>query len=464
MSHSIEWSQAYTGRLTPDATAPFAARASELAQRLQRECAAGTLPFLTFPFVPALRKSLPPLLPRIRSRKHMLVLGIGGSALGARAIQRAFAPGQDGPGYDGPCLWIADNVSPTIFESWLSSLSPSDTTVVCISKSGGTIETVTQYFLARRWLREALGSRWTDHMIVVTDIAKGFLRQEAQQHGLDSLEVPDHLGGRYSALSAVGLLPAAFLGIDWEALLNGAADVARPLADGNTPLESHPAFRLACWANALEAAGYSQLIFFCYIPLWATYGPWFAQLWAESLGKEGKGLQPVPAVGVTDQHSVNQMFLDGQRDKGCIFVTCADDGPGRNLPDDLPENWAWLRGKPFGDLLTAEALGNLVDNAVKYTPSGGRVTLSAALTESFCRVDVADTGPGIPESEQGAVFNRFARGSAARGVEGLGIGLYLARQIAAGQGGYIRVRSAPGQGSVFSLYLPLRFAKGATVA
>ena len=241
MSHSIEWSQAYTGRLSPDATAPFTARASELAQRLQRECAAGTLPFLTFPFVPALRESLPPLLPRIRSRKHMLVLGIGGSALGARAIQRAFAPGQDGPGHDGPCLWIADNVSPTIFESWLSSLSPSDTTVVCISKSGGTIETVTQYFLARRWLREALGSRWTDHMIVVTDIAKGFLRQEAQQHGLDSLEVPDHLGGRYSALSAVGLLPAAFLGIDWEALLNGAADVARPLADGNTPLESHPA-------------------------------------------------------------------------------------------------------------------------------------------------------------------------------------------------------------------------------
>lgn len=113
---------------------------------------------------------------------------------------------------------------------------------------------------------------------------------------------------------------------------------------------------------------------------------------------------------------------------------------------------------------TAEALGNLVDNAVKYTPSGGRVTLSAALTESFCRVDVADTGPGIPESEQGAIFGRFARGSAARNTEGLGIGLYLARQIAAGQGGYIKVRSAPGQGSVFSLYLPLRFAKGATVA
>ena len=113
-------------------------------------------------------------------------------------------------------------------------------------------------------------------------------------------------------------------------------------------------------------------------------------------------------------------------------------------------------GACFDPRWTPEALYNLVDNAVKYTPPGGSVVLSAALTESFCRVDVADTGPGIPESEQAAIFGRFARGAAARGTEGLGIGLYLARQIAAGQGGYIRVKSAPGQGSVFSLYLPRR--------
>ncbi len=108
----------------------------------------------------------------------------------------------------------------------------------------------------------------------------------------------------------------------------------------------------------------------------------------------------------------------------------------------------------FDSKWTPEALYNLVDNAVKYTPAGGKVELTAVLTDNFCRLDVADTGPGIPESEQGAIFNRFVRGAAARTSEGLGIGLYLARQIAAGQGGYIRVRSAPGQGSTFSLYLP----------
>ena len=152
--------------------------------------------------------------------------------------------------------------------------------MVCISKSGGTIETLAQYFLCRDWLRKALGERWHEHMIVVTDLHQGFLREEASRYALDSLEVPDNLGGRYSALSAVGLLPAAFLGIDWQALLDGAAAVARPLAQDPSCLAGHPAFHLACWANALESHGYSQLVFFCYVPQWATYGPWFAQLWA----------------------------------------------------------------------------------------------------------------------------------------------------------------------------------------
>ena len=103
---------------------------------------------------------------------------------------------------------------------------------------------------------------------------------------------------------------------------------------------------------------------------------------------------------------------------------------------------------------TAEALYNLVDNAVKYTPAGGSVTLSAQLLDSFCRVDVTDTGPGIPEGEQARIFRRFYRSPAASEEEGVGIGLYLTRQIAAGQGGYCKVISRPGEGSTFSLYLP----------
>lgn len=108
----------------------------------------------------------------------------------------------------------------------------------------------------------------------------------------------------------------------------------------------------------------------------------------------------------------------------------------------------------FDPRWTGEALGNVVNNAVKYTPPGGRVSVSAQLLDSFCRIDVADTGSGVPEGEQAAVFNRFYRGGATRAAEGLGLGLYLAREILAKQGGYIRLSSRPGEGCVFSLYLP----------
>ena len=104
---------------------------------------------------------------------------------------------------------------------------------------------------------------------------------------------------------------------------------------------------------------------------------------------------------------------------------------------------------------TSEALFNVVDNALKYTPPGGRVTLSAECYELFCRIRVTDSGPGIPEEEQAQVFSRFYRGAAVREQDGLGLGLYLTRRILIRQGGYLRLFSRPGQGSEFSLYLPL---------
>lgn len=357
MSNYLEWSHAFTGRIAQSDTDALARRAPELAKILKDGLTAGELPFLAMSYRDKLEKGLPPIMDKIKGAKNMLVLGIGGSALGARAMQKAFAPAQDEPGYQGPWLWIADNVGASQFEAMLAKLSPNETVVVCISKSGGTIETLSQYFLVRQWLQKALGDSWTSRMIVVTDASKGYLRQEAIDKSLASLEVPDYLGGRYSALSAVGLLPAAFMGMDWKAFLDGAHDVAKPLTDNPENIASHPSFSLACWAKALEDKNYSELIFFCYVPQWAAYGQWFAQLWAESLGKSGKGSQPIPATGVTDQHSINQMFLDGPRNKGCLFITADYPPVGRIFGQDLPEQWSWLRGKAFDALLEAEALG-----------------------------------------------------------------------------------------------------------
>ena len=368
MRHSLEWSHAFTGRMTPAAMDQSRPRYPALAQHLAGEIQAGRLPCLSLPFRTELEQQLTALLPLLKRFKHMLVLGIGGSALGGRALQKAFFPAQDRPGHDGPWLWIADNVDADSLEAHFAGLPPEQTLVVAISKSGGTIETLAQYFLARRWLQQSLGANWNEHMLVVTDEKQGFLREEAAQNGLSSLPVPDHLGGRYSALSAVGLLPAAFLGMDWKGLLAGAWDVTQSLVEQPAKLEKHPALSLAAWNLALANTGYSQLIFFSYIPLWATLGPWFCQLWAESLGKEGKGTMPIAAVGVTDQHSVNQMFLDGPRDKGCLFLTCDGLARGSLFPEHLPGQWRWLQGKRFGELLDAEALGTCMALTHSKTP------------------------------------------------------------------------------------------------
>ena len=335
-------------------------RVDEMAQRLRTETGAGRLPFLTMPYMTALKSQLEGIKEFLKGFDHMLLLGIGGSALGARALQQAFFPQQDQPGHKGPFLWIADNVDAYALEAYLAKLPPKKTVVVTVSKSGGTIETVGQYFILKEWMQRHLGEAWHENMLLVTDENQGFLRGEVETYGITALPVPDNLGGRYSVLSAVGLIPALFLGMDTDSLMAGAKEVAASLTDpkltGET-LAEHPSFQLAAWGAALMDKGFAEMIFFAYIPLWARFGDWFAQLWAESLGKEGKGSQPVPAIGVTDQHSVNQMFMDGMRNKACLFLTCPNLPAGPKFPTGLPDQFDYVRGKDFGELIQAEGLG-----------------------------------------------------------------------------------------------------------
>jgi glucose-6-phosphate isomerase len=365
----LDWTNASWERLP--ASAGLRSRAGEMAARLAGEVAAGRLPFLATPFMAALEKDLAGLEGGFFAPfEHMLLLGIGGSALGARALQKAFAPGQDLPGHTGRSLWIMDNVDAAVLEAHLDRLSAAKTLVYVVSKSGDTIETIGQYFLVKDWLKKALPD-WKDHLLLNTDEHKGYLREEAKAFGIRTLPVPDNLGGRYSAISAVGLVPAAFLGMDWRALVRGFQAVAAPLTDPNldaAQLAAHPSFEFALWGRALMDAGFCELITFFYIPAWSSFADWFAQLWAESLGKDGMGSQPIPAVGATDQHSVNQMFLDGPRNKACLFVERAAGPEGLAFPKDMPPIFDYLQGKRFGELLPAEALGTRMALAQSQVP------------------------------------------------------------------------------------------------
>ncbi len=357
MADSLDWTHSDLGKLD---LAQYNAMAEAIAAKLTKETGAGRLPFLTMPYMTDLRQHLSELKTYLKQFDHMLLLGIGGSALGARALQKAFYPQQDQPGHTGPTLWIADNVDAYALEAYLGKLPPEKTVIVTVSKSGGTIETVGQYFILKQWAQEHLGDAWIEHMLLVTDEEDGFLRGEGEQFGIKALPVPDNLGGRYSVLSAVGLIPALFLGMDINAMIAGAREVADQLTVPNLSGESlkkHASFQLAAWAAALQDKGFDEMIFFAYIPLWASFGDWFAQLWAESLGKEGKGSQPIPAIGVTDQHSVNQMFMDGIRNKACLFLTCPTLPAGPKFPTNLPDQFDYIRGKDFGELIHAEGLG-----------------------------------------------------------------------------------------------------------
>ena len=167
------------------------------------------------------------------------------------------------------------------------------------------------------------------------------------------------------------------------------------------------------------------------------------QFLIESMVKAGRletgviAVQPRPAdVGALTQAAVQSALPEAER-RG-VQLSC--------LPAEV--------SACFDPKWTQEALGNLIDNAIKYTPAGGSVTVSITPYELFCRIDVTDTGPGIPEDEQGRIFERFYRSPAVRDAQGVGLGLYLAREIAAANGGYIKVTSRPGNGSTFSLFLP----------
>ncbi len=303
-----------------------------------------------------------------QAHDHVLVLGIGGSALGARALLAALRP----PAWNElddeareffPRLTLLDNVDPTSVAAALRRIDPRRVLVNVISKSGGTAETLAQYLVVRRWLDDALGSAASRHLVFTTDPAKGALRELAVREGIATLEVPPDVGGRFSVLSPVGLLPAALVGIDIVALVEGAARaVAR--AESDDLLHNPAALFAALHWTADTQAGARLHVLMPYSDRLRDVAEWFRQLWAESLGKrvdrEGRvvhtGPTPIASVGATDQHSQVQLFMEGPFDKVITFVTVADPGEDVTIPsaDGLPEEIACLGGRTLGGLLTAE--------------------------------------------------------------------------------------------------------------
>ncbi|WP_126662797.1 glucose-6-phosphate isomerase [Haloterrigena salifodinae] len=278
----------------------------------------------------------------VADAEALITVGIGGSALGAATITDALADESD---TDAVYL---DNVDPAWVSNHLEGLPLEETAINVVSRSGTTAETLAN-FLVVRDVFEAAGVDWTERTIVTTG-ESGPLRNLADRNDLPSLKVPDGVPGRFSALSAVGMVAAAVCGHDLEALLEGAAAERESLTGS---LFDCPAYAYGAMAYALDQRGAAVNAMVPYAESLETFAEWFAQLWAESLGKDDLGQTPARALGVTDQHSQLQLYRAGPRDKLVTFVSPGETDD-RSIPDTDVDELAYLGDATLGELLEAE--------------------------------------------------------------------------------------------------------------
>ena len=244
----------------------------------------------------------------------LIVIGIGGSYLGARAVIE-FVKSQN---YNDlrkgtPAIYYAGNsISPSYLNELLEICDGKDFSVNVISKSGTTTEPAIAFRVFRELLIEKYGKDGAkDRIFVTTDKAKGTLKNLADEEGYETFVVPDDVGGRYSVLTAVGLLPIAAAGIDIDGLMEGAASARAELTD--TDIEKNDCYKYVAVRNALYNKGKKTEMFISYEPCFTMMNEWLKQLFGESEGKEGKGLFPTSAVFSTDLHSLGQYIQEGER-------------------------------------------------------------------------------------------------------------------------------------------------------
>lgn len=295
----------------------------------------------------------------LRARfRHLVVLGTGGSSLGAQAIVGALAPGG---GHGGRRLSFLDNVDPEGFARALDALELGETGFLAVSKSGSTPETLAQALLALERLRRRVGPEQAgQHFTMIVGPGASPLRRLAERLGASVLDHDPALGGRFSVLSPVGLVPALYLGLDAWGLRAGAAAV---LSDARLPRDVasaalHPAVEVAAWLVALsEAKGIANVVLMSYGDGLRGYGEWWRQLVAESLGKDGKGLTPQLARGATDQHSQLQLYLAGPADKSFVVLGPVRRETGERIEPKLADalGIAYLGGHGLDALFAAEA-------------------------------------------------------------------------------------------------------------
>lgn len=293
-----------------------------------------------------------------------VVIGIGGSYLGARAVIEALKHrfGELMPEQKPVIIYAGNNISEDYLSDLLELLEEKDYALTVISKSGTTTEPAIAFRIIREHLEAKYGKAIARRRIIaITDKEKGALRQLANQQGYSSYVVPDDVGGRYSVLTPVGLVPVAMAGVDVEQLIRGAEDMQNQLNNTYT-IEDNPAFAYAAARNALYHKGKTTEIMASFEPALQYFSEWWKQLYGESEGKDGKGIFPASVSFTTDLHSLGQYIQDGERN---IFETVLHVENSRkklNVPEDSAnlDKLNYLAGKAIHDINHKAETGTII--------------------------------------------------------------------------------------------------------
>ena len=301
----------------------------------------------------------------------LIVIGIGGSYLGARAaIELLRSTLYNSLAKDTPKIFFAGNsISPTYLNEVIELVKDKDFSVNIISKSGTTTEPALAFRVFREMLEEKYGKDGAKGRIyATTDKSKGALRNMSDEEGYETFVVPDNVGGRYSVLTAVGLLPIAVAGIDIDALMKGAADAREQYM--SPELDKNDCYRYAAIRNILYRSGKKIEMMAAYEPDYTMMCEWFKQLFGESEGKEKKGMLPASMINSEDLHSMGQYMQDGLRFMTETFL--AVDDPGASVviePDpDFGDGFDYLDGMDFANINRAAEKATIQAHAAGGVP------------------------------------------------------------------------------------------------
>lgn len=308
--------------------------------------------------LPARRDDLAALKPhaeRFAKFEHVVVMGSGGSSLSGKTLVALRDQGF-GPPAGRPKLWFMDNVDPATFAALIERLPLDRTGFMPISKSGGTPETIAAFLTLTAALEAKAGKALlASNVLAITEATDNPLRRLATQMGCIILEHDPRVGGRFSALSLVGMLPAMIAGLDCAAVREGAASVLDPVLAANNATGIAPAIGAALSVGLAREKGINITVLMPYVDRLSTFAFWYRQIWAESLGKDGNGTTPAVALGTVDQHSQVQLYLGGPADKLFTFLIQDTAGQGPVLRPGSDKALDYLAGHTMGDLLLAEA-------------------------------------------------------------------------------------------------------------